>query len=99
MSLKLRFFVIAGLTASGLFGCAPVDHGRMGVWARPDFLWASCNCTKPRDENASRAKNVSFDARDGKPCGGDDEKARNAWCAQKCGTVGYSEGAYQMCLM
>jgi hypothetical protein len=99
VSRKLKFLLMALLLAPGLFGCTPIDHGRMGIWARPDFLWASCSCTKPNNENFGRGKNVSFDARDGNPCGGADEKARNAWCGQKCGTVGYAEGAYQMCLM
>ena len=93
--LGISFIVLIG---SGLFGCAPVDHGRMGVWGRPDFVWANCNCAKPRDENASRAKNMSFDTA-GKPCGGDNEKDRNAFCGEKCGSVGYAEGEYKMCMM
>ena len=98
VSRKLKFFLMALFIAPGLFACTPIDHGRMGIWARPDFLWASCNCTKPRDDKA-RAKNVSFDTGGGRNCGGDDEKARNAFCGQKCDSAGYAEGAYQMCLM
>jgi hypothetical protein len=98
VSRKLGFWFVALLLGSGLFGCAPVDHGRMGVWGRPEFLWASCECTQPRADNVNRTKNVSFDTGGGRNCGGADEKARNAWCGQKCDSVGYAEGAYRMCL-
>jgi hypothetical protein len=97
VSRKLVFSFIA-LLGSGLLGCAPVDHGRMGVWGRPEVLWASCECVRPRDENAKPVRNVNFDTGGGRNCGGADEKARNTFCGQKCDSAGYQEGAYRMCL-
>ena len=99
VSRKLGFSFIALLFGSGLFGCAPVDHGRMGVWARPEVLFASCVCSRPRDENATPGKTLNVDTGSGKNCGGANEKDRNAFCGEKCGTAGYAEGEYRMCLM
>ena len=99
VSGKLKFLLVAGFISSGVFGCAPVDQGRMGVWGRPEFLWASCECTRPRDENAIRARNINFDTGAGKNCGGDNPDARNAWCGQRCDSAGYASGEYKMCLM
>ena len=97
MSRKKGFALVLLLVGLGLSGCTPLQQGRMGPWAAKP-LWGTCKCSDGPAlfGSANRMKNTSFDG--GSNCGGDNEDARNQWCAQQCQASGYAQGEYLMCL-
>ena len=97
MSRKAAFALAAVLSGLSPSGCTPVQQGRMGPWAAKP-LWGTCKCMEGTAllGIGNRSVNTSFEG--GDTCGGENDEARNQWCAQQCQAKGFAQGEYLMCL-